>query len=237
VIYSPTSVSHRLLAWLTSSPACKNSFCPSWWRCRSPLKTTKLVQISIGLPERTSKKCSYWKNQLSTWTLIFEIVCENVCACLDFALQRLLLVFDEVKASKCFFHIAATASLPVVPPTVDGNEAFRVPFLIFFQNILGSCGELANASALCFSFALRQALNACLNLCACHIVKEVCQIFSNVFVTSHSSCVFLYLVSSANISPERFVLYLQDWWCVENAKLVSPSINCDWFTCSHLCGL
>jgi len=23
---------------------------------------------------------------------------------------------------------------------------------------------------------------------------------------------------------------------LENAKLVSPSINCDWFTCRHLCG-
>ena len=31
--------------------------------------------------------------------------------------------------------------------------------------------------------------------------------------TSHSSCVFLYLFSSANISPVRFVLHLQDWWC------------------------
>jgi len=27
------------------------------------------MQISVGLPERASKKCSYWKNQLSTWTL------------------------------------------------------------------------------------------------------------------------------------------------------------------------
>ena len=35
----------------------------------SPSKTTKRVQISIGLPARASKKCSYWKNQLSTWTL------------------------------------------------------------------------------------------------------------------------------------------------------------------------
>ena len=31
---------------------------------RSQSKTTKLVQISIGLPERASKKCSYWNNQL-----------------------------------------------------------------------------------------------------------------------------------------------------------------------------
>jgi len=38
--------------------------------------------------------------------------------------------------------------------------------------------------------------------------------FGNVVVTSHSSCVFLYLFSSANISPVRFVLPLQDWWCV-----------------------
>ena len=39
-----------------------------WTNFCSPSKTTKLVQISIGLPERASKKCSYWKNQLSTWT-------------------------------------------------------------------------------------------------------------------------------------------------------------------------
>jgi len=24
---------------------------------------------------------------------------------------------------------------------------------------------------------------------------------------------------------------------LENVKLVYPSINCDWFTCHHLCGL
>jgi len=34
--------------------------------------------------------------------------------------------------------------------------------------------------------------------------------FSNVVVTSHSSCVFLYLFSSVNISPVRFVLHLRD---------------------------
>jgi len=36
------------------------------------------------------------------------------------------------------------------------------------------------------------------------------KIFSNVVVTSNSSCVFLYLFSSVNISPVRFVLHLQD---------------------------
>jgi len=40
------------------------------------------------------------------------------------------------------------------------------------------------------------------------------KIFSTVVVTTHSSCVFLYLYSSANISPVRFALHLQDWWCV-----------------------
>jgi len=40
-----------------------------WANFCSPSNTTKRVQISIGLPERASKKCSYWKNQLSTWTL------------------------------------------------------------------------------------------------------------------------------------------------------------------------
>jgi len=34
--------------------------------------------------------------------------------------------------------------------------------------------------------------------------------FSNVVVTSHSSCVVLYLFSSANILLVRFVLHLQD---------------------------
>jgi len=40
-----------------------------WTNFCSPPKITKLVQISIGLPERASKKCSYSENQLSTWTL------------------------------------------------------------------------------------------------------------------------------------------------------------------------
>jgi len=31
-----------------------------WANLCSPLKTTKLVQISIGLTETTSKKCSDW---------------------------------------------------------------------------------------------------------------------------------------------------------------------------------
>ena len=39
-----------------------------WANFCSPSKTAKLVHISIGLPERAYKKCSYWKNQLSTWT-------------------------------------------------------------------------------------------------------------------------------------------------------------------------
>jgi len=34
------------------------------------------------------------------------------------------------------------------------------------------------------------------------------KIFSNVVVTSYTSCGFLYLFSSANISPVRFVLHL-----------------------------
>ena len=37
---------------------------------------------------------------------------------------------------------------------------------------------------------------------------------SIVVVTSHSSCVFHYLFSSANILLVRFGLHLQDWWCV-----------------------
>ena len=40
-----------------------------WANFCSPSKTTKLVQIWTGLPERAPKKCSFWKNQLSTWTL------------------------------------------------------------------------------------------------------------------------------------------------------------------------
>jgi len=53
------------------------------------------------------------------------------------------------------------------------------------------------------------------------------KILSNVVVTSHSSCVFLYLFSSANISPVRFVLHLQDWWCVGKRE-TSFSVNKLW---------
>jgi len=48
------------------------------------------------------------------------------------------------------------------------------------------------------------------------------KIFSNVVVTSHSSCVFLYSFSSANISSVRFVLHLQDWWCVDKRETSFP---------------
>jgi len=40
-----------------------------WTNFCSPSKTTKLVQISIGLPERASKKMQLLKEPLSTWTL------------------------------------------------------------------------------------------------------------------------------------------------------------------------
>jgi len=46
--------------------------------------------------------------------------------------------------------------------------------------------------------------------------------FSNVVVTSHSSCVFLYLFSSANILPVSFVSHLQDWWCVGKRETSFP---------------
>ena len=49
--------------------------------------------------------------------------------------------------------------------------------------------------------------------------KKFC---SNVVATSHSSCVFLYLFSSANMSPVRFVLHLQDWWCVGKGETSFP---------------
>jgi len=32
VVYSPAGVRQRLLAWLTSSPACTYFFCPNWSR-------------------------------------------------------------------------------------------------------------------------------------------------------------------------------------------------------------
>jgi len=48
------------------------------------------------------------------------------------------------------------------------------------------------------------------------------KIFNNVVATSHSSCVFLYLFSSANISPVRFVLNLQDWWYVGKRETSFP---------------
>jgi len=48
------------------------------------------------------------------------------------------------------------------------------------------------------------------------------KIFSNAVVTSHSSCVFLYLFSSSNISPVRLVSHLQDWWCVGKCETSFP---------------
>ena len=48
------------------------------------------------------------------------------------------------------------------------------------------------------------------------------KIFSNVIVTSHCLCAFLYLFSSANISPVIFVLHLQDWWCVGKRETSFP---------------
>ena len=56
--------------------------------------------------------------------------------------------------------------------------------------------------------------------CRIQIFKKI---FSNVVVTSNSSCVFLYLFSSVNISPVRFVvLHLQDWWCVGKRETSFP---------------
>ena len=51
--------------------------------------------------------------------------------------------------------------------------------------------------------------------------------FSNVVVTSRSSCVFLYLFSNANILLVRFVLHLQDWWCI-GKRATSFPVNKLW---------
>ena len=48
------------------------------------------------------------------------------------------------------------------------------------------------------------------------------KIFSTVVVTSHSSRVLPHLFSSANISPVRFDLHLQDWWCVGKRETSFP---------------
>jgi len=48
------------------------------------------------------------------------------------------------------------------------------------------------------------------------------KMLSTVFGTSHSSCVFLYLFSSANISPVRYVFHWQDWWCVGKRETSFP---------------
>ena len=53
--------------------------------------------------------------------------------------------------------------------------------------------------------------------------------FSNLVATSHSSCVFLYLFSSANISLVRFVLHLQDWRCVGKRETSFP-VNKLWLS-------
>ena len=49
-----------------------------WAKFRSPSKTTKRIQILIGLPER-ALKFSYWKNQLSTWTLLLKLTWRRAC--------------------------------------------------------------------------------------------------------------------------------------------------------------
>jgi len=48
------------------------------------------------------------------------------------------------------------------------------------------------------------------------------KMFTNVVVTCHGSCVFLYLLPSANISPVSIVLHLQDWWCVGKRETSFP---------------
>jgi len=81
VIYSRAGFGQTLLAWLASEPTCTNSFSQNWSRLPqvtflkefcytsgnhgsiwanfwSPSKTTKLVQISIGQPERAPKNAA-----------------------------------------------------------------------------------------------------------------------------------------------------------------------------------
>ena len=58
--------------------------------------------------------------------------------------------------------------------------------------------------------------------------------FSNVVATSHSSCFFLYLFSSANIWPVRFVLHLQNWWCVGKCETSFP-VNKLWLVNRYAC--
>ena len=57
---------------------------------------------------------------------------------------------------------------------------------------------------------------------SCKVSLLASKKFSNVVVTSNSSCVFLYLFSSVNISPVRFVLHLQDWWYVGKRETSFP---------------
>jgi len=54
--------------------------------------------------------------------------------------------------------------------------------------------------------------------------------FSNVVVTNHNLRVFLYLFSSANISPIRFFLHLQDK--NESRKLADSLEAC---VCCKIC--
>jgi len=62
--------------------------------------------------------------------------------------------------------------------------------------------------------------------------------FSTVIVTNHSPCFLLFLFSSDNISPVSFVLrFYRIDDALQTAKLVYLFINCNRFTCRHLCGL
>ena len=48
---------------------------------------------------------------------------------------------------------------------------------------------------------------------------------------------FMYAGNRALLSWNADSISIRTDDALENAKLVSPSINCDWFTCRHLCGL
>jgi len=67
-------------------------------------------------------------------TILSKLPCEFIFAFTKLPISQF---FDEfTNAAKWFVHVAATASFPVSPPTVDGSHDFLL-FLMFCQNFLG----------------------------------------------------------------------------------------------------
>jgi len=74
--------------------------------------------------------------------------------------------------------------------------------------------------------------------------QGVAPLFSNIYLVITNLNYYSPMVNQSQFidgetSFHVFQRIISHWKhdALQNAKLVSPSINCDWFTCRHLCGL